>query len=84
MFLEKLCFGHSVFNYNVFTNICVALRHSVFNNNVFMNTLFFDKVLSIREAVKKTVFLGIIPKPADPSPPPIGTFRNKNLNFGQI
>ena len=61
MFLEKLCFGHSVFNYNVFTNICVALRHSVFNNNVFMNTLFFDKVLSIREAVKK-LFLGIIPK----------------------
>ena len=56
MFLEKLCFGHSVFNYNVFTNICVALRHSVFNNNVFMNTLFFDKVLSIREAVKKLFF----------------------------
>ena len=36
-----------------------------------------------REALKKTVFLGTIPKPVDP-PPPIGTFRNKNLNFGQI
>ena len=83
MFLEKLCFGHSVFNYNVFTNICVALRHSVFNNNVFTNTLFFDKVLSIREAVKKLFFLGIIPTPGAP-PSPIGTFRNKNLNFGQI
>ena len=36
----------------------------------------------LREAAKKTVFLGIIPTPADP--PPIGTFRNKNLNFGQF
>ena len=30
---------------------------------------------------KKNFFSGIVPKPADP---PIGTFRNKNLNFGQI
>ena len=37
-----------------------------------------------REAVKKLLFLGIIPKPVEPPPPPapIGTFRNKN--FGQI
>ena len=34
------------------------------------------------EAVRKTVFLGITPKPVDP--PPLGTFRNKILKFGQI
>ena len=30
---------------------------------------------------KKNCFLGIIPKPAVP---PIGTFRNKKFNFGQL
>ena len=40
-----------------------------------------------RGAVKElSFFLGIIPKPVDPPPLPlpIGTFRNKNLNFGQV
>ena len=41
--------------------------------------------LILREALKKTVFLGMIPKPADYHlPPSLGTFRNKNLNFAQI
>ena len=36
----------------------------------------------LREALKKEiVFLEIFPKPVDP---PTGTFKNKNLNFGQI
>ena len=39
-------------------------------------------IFLVREAVKNC-FLGIIPEPADPLPP-IGTFRNENLNFGQI
>ena len=42
----------------------------------------FPIILS-KESSKKNCFLGIIPKPVDPSSP-IGTFRNKNLNFGQI
>ena len=38
-------------------------------------------IYSLREA-QKNVFLGILPKPVDP--PSLGTFRNKNVNFGQI
>ena len=38
--------------------------------------------MRIREAVKKIVFLGIYPQPADPHL--LGTIRNKNVNFGQI
>ena len=37
----------------------------------------------LRAAVKQIgFFLGIFPKPVDPRP--MGTFRNKNVNFGQI
>ena len=33
----------------------------------------------IREAVKKGYFLGIIPKPMDPPPPPLGTLGPKKF-----
>ena len=42
-------------------------------------------IISLREALKKIVFLGIFLKLEDPPPPPLlGTFRSKNVNFGQI
>ena len=40
-------------------------------------------LLTLREALKKNVFLGIISKPVDP-PLLLGTFRNKKVNLGQI
>ena len=36
--------------------------------------------IAIQGSTKKMVFLGIIPKPVDH---PLGTFRNKNVTFGQ-
>ena len=35
----------------------------------------------IRGALKNWFILGMIPKRVDPAPLPIGTFRNKNVNF---
>ena len=43
-----------------------------------------EKQVLIREALKKMFFLGIFPKLVEPPPPPLGTFRNRNVNFGQI
>ena len=36
-----------------------------------------------RKTLKKLVFLGIIPKLVGHPPPSLGTFWNKNVNFGQ-
>ena len=52
--------------------------------HIVVRSKIHEQNIRLREALKKLFFLGIIPKPADPPHPPIGTFRNENVNFGQI
>ena len=49
---------------------------------MFFFSLRLYNVSTVREAVKKWCFLGIISKPVHP-PFPLGTCRNKNVTFGQ-